>query len=513
VAGSGFSGNESVAIVECSPTATGQADCDLTTLSYVTTDSNGAFSAQTAVRRIINVNRGIVDCAAPAGCILGAGNLSLTETAGTKIFFDPTKPPVVPKVTATPNTNLVDHQLVTVTGAGFVPGAGVNVEECALAAPQPGQFPACGPISRFATVGATDSFTIASFPVLRILSFFNNSGQPQTIDCASGPGTCGVVVNPGQAGEPKAPLSFNPSVAPVVASLAVTPNNHLVDRQPVAVKGQGFVPGTTVYVIECLAGASANGSGCDFSTEKTVTAGFQGQFLLTFPVTRLINASTSSSTGPSAQDCASTPGACLVGAGSLLGQQGQTGKAPLSFDRRVPPAVPTIAASPSRDLTDNQQVTVTGGGLAPFSPVTIEECGAEAVKEGTQYCDFNTALSTQTGTDGHFRAVLFVHHDLANISGLFSCAAPGACVIAANRSASVYLGGPVAGSSGSSTSGAASTAISSVGSGGSPGPIDPQMQAKEAAPPSAAQTDPVHGQFNTAFFPISFAPTADDAGG
>jgi hypothetical protein len=175
--------------------------------------------------------------------------------------------------------------------------------------------------------------------------------------------------------------------------------------------------------------------------------------------------------------------------------------------------VPTITASPSRDLTDNQQVTVTGGGFAPLSPVTIEECGAEAVKEGTQYCDFNTALSTQTGTDGHFRAVLFVHHDLANIYGLFSCAAPDAYVIVANRSVSVYLGGPVVGSSGSSTSGAASTAISSVGSGGSPGPIDPRTQAKKAAPLSAAQTEPVHAQFNTAFFPISFAPTADDAGG
>jgi hypothetical protein len=344
------------------------------------------------------------------------------------------------------------------------------------------------------------------------LSFFNNNGQPETVDCASGPGTCGVVVNPGQAAEPNAPLSFNPSVPPVVASLAVTPNNHLVDRQPVAVTGRGFVPGTTVYVIECLAGASANGSGCDFSTEKTVTAGFQGQFLLTLPVTRLINASTSASSGPSAQDCAATPGACIVGAGSLFGQQGQTGKAPLSFDRRVPPAVPTITVRPSRDLTDNQQVTVTGGGFAPFSPVTIEECGAEAVKEGTQYCDFNTALSTQTGTDGHFRAVLFVHHDLANIDGLFSCAAPDACVIAASQSASVYLGGPVVGSSGSSTSGAASTAISSVGCGSSPGLSDPQTQAKKPALLSAA-TDSVDGQFRTAFFPISFAPTADDAGG
>jgi hypothetical protein len=512
VAGSGFSANESVAIVQCSPTATGQADCDLTTLSYVTTDSKGAFSAQKAVRRIINVNGGSVDCAAPAGCILGAGNLSLTETAGTKIFFDPNKPPVVPKVTATPNTNLVDHQLVKVAGAGFVPGAGVNVEECALAAPQPGQFPACGSISRFVTVGDSDSFTITSFPVLRILSSFNNNGQPQTIDCASGPGTCGIVVNPGQAGEPHAPLSFNPSVPPVVASLAVTPNGHLADRQPVAVTGRGFVPGTTVYVIECLAGASANGSGCDFSTEKTVTAGFQGQFLLTFPVTRLINASISSSTGPSAQDCASAPGACIIGAEGLFGQQGQTGKAPLSFDPRIPPAGPTITASPSRGLTDNQQVTVTGRGFAPFSPVTIQECTADVVEKGTQYCDFNTALTTQTGTDGQFRAVLFVHHDLANIDGLFSCAAPDACVVAANRSASVYIGGPVVGSSASSTSGAASAVVGSAGSGGSRGPSDSQTRAKTAARFSAAQTDPVRRQFNTAFFPISFAPTADDAG-
>ena len=90
VDGKGFSPNAQVGTVECRPGAVGQSDCDLGTLVYHRVDANGAFRFQRYVRRIVRVGGKSVDCAKPAGCILGAGNVANLKQAGGKtIHFDP----------------------------------------------------------------------------------------------------------------------------------------------------------------------------------------------------------------------------------------------------------------------------------------------------------------------------------------------------------------------------------------------------------------------------------------
>src|SRR5712691_11863720 len=131
VTGSGFSANAQIGTVECRPGALNEADCDLSTLVYSHADGSGTFTLARYVRRLITVNATTVDCGAPSGCILGAGNIAnLSEANGQAIFFNPKVPPQGPKITVTPHTKLVDHQLVEGDGTGFSPATTVSIAQC-----------------------------------------------------------------------------------------------------------------------------------------------------------------------------------------------------------------------------------------------------------------------------------------------------------------------------------------------------------------------------------------------
>src|SRR5438067_8788532 len=159
VTGSGFSANAQIATVECRSGALNVADCDLATLVYTQSDANGAFTLSRYVRRLIAVSAAKVDCGAPAGCILGAGNIAnLSEANGQAIFFNPNIPPKVPKITVTPHTALVDHQLIDVDGTGFSPSTTVFIAQC-VTNPPGGTFPACDyATTRYVTVADDGTF-------------------------------------------------------------------------------------------------------------------------------------------------------------------------------------------------------------------------------------------------------------------------------------------------------------------------------------------------------------------
>jgi hypothetical protein len=121
VTGSGFNANAGVATIECPTGTVNFTTCDLSTLVIVSADKHGAFTVTRYVRRLITADLTTtgktIDCAAPAGCVLGAVNISNFKQAnGGAIFFNPKIPPQVPTMTVTPDTKLVDHQLVTVSG-------------------------------------------------------------------------------------------------------------------------------------------------------------------------------------------------------------------------------------------------------------------------------------------------------------------------------------------------------------------------------------------------------------
>jgi hypothetical protein len=96
VSGSGFSADFDLGVVMCTAGAPSLDDCDLDTLDFAFTDATGSFTLDYTVERLIETPAaGSVDCATVAGgCIVGVGDINLTEVAFAPVTFDPTVPPV-----------------------------------------------------------------------------------------------------------------------------------------------------------------------------------------------------------------------------------------------------------------------------------------------------------------------------------------------------------------------------------------------------------------------------------
>jgi len=316
VTGSGFSANAQVATVECRPGAVGESDCALSTLVYVQADQSGAFTLTRYVRRLITLTFSPtkIDCGQPTGCILGAGNVAnLSQANGQAIFFDPNVPPKVPAITVTPKANLVDHQLVEIDGSGFSPSGSVSLAQCVTKPPAGSGGQVCDyATSRYASVGDDGTFKAQNFALERLQVFFTKTG-PHTIDCAAAPGTCDIEADTfgfGSSTQLKVGLSFNPNIPPVVPAVQVSPSVGLHDLQPVTLTGTGFTPGVAVNVEECAAPSTLQPlPGCDYTNTRAVTAGFRGEFTLTFSAHRDIAAFVFP-VGAANTDCAAHPNAC-----------------------------------------------------------------------------------------------------------------------------------------------------------------------------------------------------------
>ena len=73
VFGSGFPRRTNVGVLQCRVNAGGPGGCDMSTLTYAFPDSSGSFTATLRAKRFITTDTGIVDCATPGACVVGAG--------------------------------------------------------------------------------------------------------------------------------------------------------------------------------------------------------------------------------------------------------------------------------------------------------------------------------------------------------------------------------------------------------------------------------------------------------
>lgn len=448
VKGSGFSPSVQIGTVQCQSTAVGEADCDLGTLVYVQSDAHGNINLSRYVRRLIGVRGKKIDCGAAKGCILGAGNVSnLKEANGQTIFFNPKIPAKVATVTVAPATKLVDHQLVTVSGKGFAPATNVSLFEC-VTHPPTGLGQVCSyATQRNVSVDSHGTFTATNVVLERRQVVFTRKGTQTFLDCAAKTTPCDIQANAsglGSSSPAKAPLAFDPNVAPVVASVHLSPASALQDLQSVTLTGAGFTPGYAVSVQECAAATTTTPLSCDYSTSRAVTAGFTGAFTLTYTVRRNL-ATFVAPTGATNLDCATQPATCEL---TVQGSQSQPAtNIALTFDPNIPAVTPTIGAAPNTGLNDNQLVTVSLAGFTPNQQVQIIECSAEAVSEGNaSYCDYTTGQSvTPTGTST-LQTTFIVRTVLGGQNGLEDCTTQsGACVLIATENGS-YYGGGIAGS-------------------------------------------------------------------
>jgi hypothetical protein len=442
VTGTGFSPNVQIGVIECRPGALSEPDCDLSTVVLVQADKHGAFTLKRSVRRLITVASSKIDCADAAGCIVGAGNVGNLEQAnGQTIFFDPKIPPKVPKITVTPNTKLIDHQLIGVTGKGFAPSTSVSVAEC-VTHPPTARGPICDySTQRYLSVTRKGTFAIQNFALQRRQVVFTKAGS-RTVDCATAAGTCEIQVfgsGFGSSTPATTPLTFDPSVKAIVAAAHASPSVLLRDLQLITLTGAGFVPGVGVNIQECAVTTTKFPS-CDFTTSRAVTAGFHGEFTMTFAVRRDITAFVTAP-GPTKFDCATKVGACEL---AIQGSQAQPQtKVALGFNPNVKAITPSITAAPDTGLHDNQSITVSLRGFTPNQPAQIVECAAEAIREGNlSYCDYNTLQLATSAGSVTTRSSFVVRKVIGGQAGLVNCAAkPGACVLVASSSGNYYGGG------------------------------------------------------------------------
>jgi hypothetical protein len=422
VVGSHFSPNAFVASVQCTAKALDVSNCDLGTLVYSDATPAGAVVQQRAVRRIININGAKVDCAKTA-CILGMGNVNdFSEAAGAPISFDPAVPPVVTKIVAHPATGLRDHQLVNVTGQGFTPGSSVEVVECT-----PDGVNCAYETVRYADVSGTGTISISKYALERKFLAFNGNGIV-TIDCAATPKTCVLQAFSGGLGGGDvitAPLAFDPNLPLAVPAITVKPSTQLGDLNLVSVVGKGFFPGATVSVAECAIATFA----CS-PEQQSVTAGFQGQFILAVTVHRRLAGEGPG--GVAVTDCAKHTGICAIVTSAPGALEAPSVK--LSFDpsKRAIPSV--ITADRLTELVDNQKLRLTLSGFARYRPISIIECSAEAVAEqDLYYCDSSTQTVASTpAASGLPSTQMYVHKQISSVDGLVDCAArEGACVLVA----------------------------------------------------------------------------------
>jgi LPXTG-motif cell wall-anchored protein len=123
-----------------------------------------------------------VDCAFDVCSLVLASFDDVFDVGAVPLVIDPNAPPVrPPTLTVTPNVDLEDAQVVSVTGAGFTPGGAVVMVECVGGSPDESGRK-CDLSKTLKTASARDDGTIdTTFTVRRTLQT-NLFG---TVDCAT----------------------------------------------------------------------------------------------------------------------------------------------------------------------------------------------------------------------------------------------------------------------------------------------------------------------------------------
>lgn len=385
----------SVAVLQCGDDSAFAYDCDLTGLTFLPVDANGAISTTKTVRRTIPSVGGYRDCAASAGtCELVVATSAAQLVARHPLAFDPNAPLPDSKITVEPDTGLLAGQTVTITGTGFAASAPVYVQECATVELS------CSGVSEGTTTDATGAFSLPLTVTLRVRDANGDSTSCLVVDC---------VLRARSSNDPEfhadAPLQFDPTQPPpAIPHIDVTPSTGLHHDQQVTVTGSGFDPSMYVDIAQC--GADATLYCGDYI--GAADADEHGAFTTTVPVSRL--ATDYSDRGPDVVDCAEVP--CGIRATGYVESEdfSLSARTPIAFDgSEPPPALPTVTVTPDHDLPYRSLVKVHGTGFAPGQYVYAQFCiGAPDAGTCTDYADGRSNADGTVDLDLNVRRRTFV---------------------------------------------------------------------------------------------------------
>ncbi len=258
-----------------------------------------------------------------------------------------------PALTIAPATDLVDGQLVAVSGSDLAPGSTVGLVQCTPGAASSTQ---CD-LDTLLTRGTDAQGDVAtSFNVSRIIAVGGS-----LIDCAQV--TC--IISAAIAGQTtpltSASLTFAPAPPPPVVTAA--PDEDLVNGTSLAVFATGLdaEEGERAFAAQCPADAS-DLTECDEDSLGRADVGPTGDAEFDLVVSRNIT------TRSGSWDCREV--ACFVAVGVANGPIGRT---PIFFRQAL-----GMTVRPSTDLTDGKQVRVDIAALSSEGFATVVQCRAGA---------------------------------------------------------------------------------------------------------------------------------------
>ncbi len=292
-----------------------------------------------------------------------------------------------PTLTVMPATDLVDGQVVTVSGSGWQAGAEVSVLTCAEAG-----YPCLG-LERVVADGA------GAFGLTYTVRAFGHSSD--WVECRVL--ACDLVAKTPRGEPVRAPLTFDPDAPLLDQGVAnVTPSDSLIDGERVQVTGAGWA-GDTVEVQLCGRFSRV----CDRRPRRASVAP-DGSFAMELPVrTRMVH------WDDTVEDCRQV--ACEIRVGDLH----RWAIVPVAFDPLAPVLEPRLSIAPAGTLVNGQVVTLTGSGFLPGEPLLVRQRCYQAPDCGERVVPDAAGGFTSTY---QVRDVVDIYHASVDCRGVGRCA-------------------------------------------------------------------------------------------
>ncbi len=276
-----------------------------------------------------------------------------------------------PTITVTPDTDLVDGQVVEVTGAGFTPQHSVWLAQCPTGITDLADvMQACGQTPVMVLPDASGGFSVPTEVRRRIPAG----------DCARAPGTCSMVVVDLTAMSVVAEAPIDVTDGPTLSENIVVSPSAADDGDIVTVRGENFPPDVAVAVAQCLSDRPVSAEWCAV-TPVTATTDGAGAFTVELPIERGVTVGSGL-----VVDCAN---GCVVAAFTADGTHVATA------DIEIPE--PWLQLLPEQSLTVTPQGTVHITGqlfcLPSAGDVDIDGTIAQVVEDRTISVPFQASAT------------------------------------------------------------------------------------------------------------------------
>jgi hypothetical protein len=362
------------------------------------TDARGNFRVEYEVAVLLETPSGTFDCRVAPCVIRTVDRRSDARSRSARLYFDPAGPdPVRETATITPDSDLIDGQVVTIVGEDFDVtdryGSLGEIIECRL--PVTDRDDCDERTDTYAEIDRT-GYLAASYRLEALLRVDGADVDCRTTACALFVGQEGG----GLARAALVPLDFDPS-APLgpPPTVTVTPSTSLRDGQIVDVDGEGLRSKGYLILLQCRWGAT-DPEACTFETYDFVDVRADGTFHTQVALRAVFE---DSSRERNRVNCRVT--ACSLTAfqdpygyyygapspeGIFGGDIDRTARVRLRFRPHAPLLEPSISTDDLTDVHSGQRWRIWGTGGRPEGTLILVQCAAgarrfEGCATGTQH--------------------------------------------------------------------------------------------------------------------------------